>query len=145
MLDVLRCLLSWENELLQAFDGQAILERMVPKPVQELEEEFKSYATAIVKQGFGITETTDSYQTNFLNKYNLPAALHATITEQELPEDLWQKVKMCKEQNANSGLKENLYNVSTFAANSGIKSNSLLETLSKEEEEDKTLRDKYGS
>ena len=135
---------SIENELVQPFDGQAIFARMVPKAVQELEEEFKNQAGAIVKQGFSIITSTDTYQTKFLEKHNLPVVLHITASEEELPEDLWQKAKMCKEKDNESGLKELLYYVSSLSVHNGSILDTVLAKLDQEEQQDKVLRAKYG-
>lgn len=136
---------SIENELVQPFDGQAILARMVPMAVQELLEEYKNKVEAVIKQVHGVVNNTNAFQSKFLAKYNLPSALYGAVRAQELPEDLWQKVKQCKEANNTSGLAETSGYVSTLAVNNCATLDTLMAKLAQEEQEDKALRDRYGA
>jgi len=135
---------SIEDELSQPFDGKAIFQRMVPIGVQELEKEYKKQVELIIKQGYGIGATIDSYQAKLLEKYNLPEVLYAVVEEQELPEDLWQKIKQCKETENHSGLKETLYHATTLSANNCTTLNRLFAKLDKEDEDDKAMRTEHG-
>jgi bifunctional DNase/RNase len=88
--------ISIEQEITQPFEGQAILARMVPLLVQELEEEYKASIRKIINEAFDTTNKIEVAQTEFLAKRNLPAALHPVSVEEDLPEDLWQKINQCK-------------------------------------------------
>lgn len=136
---------SLEDELSQTFDGKAIFQRMVPIGVQELEEEYKRQAELVIKQGYNIAATIDSLQDRFLLKHNLPSALYAVAEEQELPEDLWQKVKQCKEAENNSGLKETLHHATTLSANNITTLDKLFAKLEQEEKDDQAMREKHGA
>ena len=135
---------SIENELVQPFDGQAILARMVPIPVLQLEEEYKNKVEAVIKKTQMILNDADMFQDKVLKKYNLPEILYAVTQAQELPEDLWQKVKQCKEANNTLGLTETCSNLSTLAVNNCVTMDTLISKIDQEEQKDKELRAKYG-
>ena len=134
-----------ETELSKPFEGQEILSRMVPPAVRELEEEYKKEVGAMMGQAFEITRQAEAIQGQFLAKYNLPAALHAVSGEQDLPDDLWTKIKQCKEKGGLNGLLQVLSGVATLAENNNSTLKKLFEQLAQEEAEDQAMRTKYGS
>lgn len=137
--------ISIEADLTKPYEGQNILQRMVPPAVRELEEEYKKEIGVIMSHGFDIAKKNDSMQAQFLAKHNLPAALHAVSGEQDIPEDLWQRIKQCKERGGVNGLMQVLNGVATMAENNNNTIQKLFEQLKQEENEDQEMRARYGS
>ena len=136
---------SIEAEINASYEGQEILKRMVPPGVHALEEEYKKEVSDIMGKAFDISKGSDSVQVQFLAKYNLPAALHAVSGEQVIPEDLWQKIKQCKERGGINGLNQLLGNVAAMGDNNNNTLQRLFGQLQQEEGEDQAMRSKYGS
>jgi len=135
--------ISIEQELTQPFEGQAILARMVPLPVQELEEEYKTSIRKIINEAFDLTSKIETTQAEFLTKRNLPAALHAVSIEEELPEDLWQKINQCKMQCTTLQLTELIAEATKLGDNNTTSLQKLSADLDKEELQDKEMKEKY--
>ncbi len=134
-----------DSELAKAFEGQEIFARLVPSGVRLLEEEYKAEVTTVMNQTFATIKQIDSVQDQFLSKHGLPACLHAVTTDQSIPEDLWQKIKQCKEKGGLNGLNQVMMGVSTMAENNADTLSKLAQQLQQEEEEDQAMRTKYGS
>jgi len=134
-----------EADLSKTFEGQDVLQRMVPPPVRELEEEFKREVGAVMGHAFDVNKNIDNAVNEFLGKHNLPAALHAVSGEQDLPEDLWAKIRQCKEKGGMSGLQQIMSGVETLAENNNSTLEKLYGMLKQEEDEDQAMRTKYGS
>lgn len=137
--------LSIEADLNKSYDGQEILLRMVPPAVRELEEEYKKEVGITMAQAFDISKKNDTAQGQFLAKHGLPAALHAISGEQSLPEDLWQRIKQCKERGGSNGLMQILNGVATMAENNNTTIQKLFGQLKQEEDEDQGMRARYGT
>lgn len=136
--------ISIEQELKQPFQGQAILARMVPLPVQELEEEYKAGVRAIINEAFDVTNKIEAVQAEFLAKRNLPGALYAVSVEEDLPEDLWQKIAQCKMQCTAAQLAELISEAAAAADSNKEALGKLNAEIDKEEAQDKEMREKYG-
>lgn len=136
--------ISIEEELNKPYEGQAILQRMVPPAVRELEEEYKKEVSKVMGQAFDIAKKNDVAQEQMLAKFGLPAALHA-VSGDALPEDLWQRIKQCKERGGYNGLLQVLNGVAGIAENNGNAIQKLFAQLKQEEDEDQSMRSKYGS
>lgn len=137
--------ISIEEELNKSYEGQEILQRMVPPAVRELEDDYKKEVAAAMGQAFEIAKRSNDAYAQVLAKHGLPAALHAVSGEQSLPEDLWQRIKQCKERGGINGLMQTLNHVSMMADNNDSAIQKLFAQLKQEEEEDQALRAKYGS
>lgn len=137
--------ISSDTELSKPFDGQEVFARLVPSGVRLLEEEYKAEVTTVMNQTFALAKQIDSMQEQFLSKYGLPGCLHAVTTDQSIPEDLWQKIKQCKEKGSINGLNQVLAGVATMAENNADTLNKLAQQLKQEEDEDQAMRTKYGS
>jgi programmed cell death 6-interacting protein len=137
--------ISIEPELNKSYEGQETLQRMVPPAVRELEDEYKKEVGLIMNQIFEIAKKNNDAHAQLLTKHGLPAALHAVSGEQSLPEDLWQRIKQCKERGGINGLIQTLNNVGAIADSNNNAIQKLFAQLKQEEEEDKAMRTKYGS
>eukprot|EP00826_Nyctotherus_ovalis_P001219 TRINITY_DN1016_c0_g1_i1.p1 TRINITY_DN1016_c0_g1~~TRINITY_DN1016_c0_g1_i1.p1 ORF type:complete len:622 (+),score=216.51 TRINITY_DN1016_c0_g1_i1:229-2094(+) len=137
--------ISIEAELNKPYEGQEILQRMVPPAVRELEEEYKREVGVVMGQAFDVAKRNDAAQAQLLGKFGLPAALHAVSGEQTLPEDLWQRIKQCKERGGLNGLLQTFSGVESLAENNSSTIQKLFGQLRQEEEEDQAMRAKYGS
>jgi len=137
--------ISIEPELNQPYEEQQILQRMVPPAVRELEDEYKREVGLVMNQIFEIAKKNNDACAQLLAKHGLPAALHAVSGEQTIPEDLWLRIKQCKERGGVNGLMQILNNIGMMADNNGNAIQKLFVQLKQEEEEDKMLRTKYGS
>eukprot|EP00826_Nyctotherus_ovalis_P033138 TRINITY_DN2673_c0_g1_i4.p1 TRINITY_DN2673_c0_g1~~TRINITY_DN2673_c0_g1_i4.p1 ORF type:complete len:566 (-),score=177.68 TRINITY_DN2673_c0_g1_i4:870-2567(-) len=137
--------ISLEAELATPYDGQEILAKMIPLAVRQLEREYKDKVGGLLGQVFDIAKQTDSVQQDFLGKHNLPAALHAVSGEQKIPDDLWQRIKECREKGGAEGLEKLATNVAALADNNNASIQKLLADLRQEEDEDEAMRAKYGA
>lgn len=137
--------ISLEAELATPYDGQDVLAKMIPLAVRQLEREYKDEVGALLGQVFDVAKQADSVQLDFLGKHNLPAALHAVSGEQKIPDDLWQKIKECREKGGAEGLEKLVANVAALADNNSASIQKLLADLKQEEDEDEAMRAKYGA
>jgi hypothetical protein len=136
--------ISIEEELNKPYEGQAILQRMVPPAVRDLEEEYKKEVGGVIGKAFDVAKKNDTEQAQVLAKFGLPAALHA-VSGEALPEDLWQRIKQCKERGGYNGLMQVLNGVSGIAENNNNGINKLITQLKQEDEEDQSMRQRYRS
>jgi len=136
--------ISIEEELNKPYGGQAILQRMVPAAVRDLEEEYKKEIGDLMARAFDVAKKNDYEQAQALAKLGLPSALHAS-SGNTLPEDLWQRIKQCKERGGYNGLIQVLNVVSGISEsnNNGIK--NIYMQLNQEDEEDQSMRNQYGN
>lgn len=137
--------ISLEGDLLKAYDGQDLLAKMIPPAVRHIEAEYKNEVRQLMQYVFEIAKQTDTVQVDFLSKHNLPAALHAISGEQKIPDDLWQKIKECREKGGVGGLSKLVNNVASLADNNSSSIQKLLADLKQEEDEDEEMRKKYGT
>ena len=137
--------ISIENDLKRPYDGQDIIARMVPPGVRMLEDEYKNEVGGIMGRTFEIGKEADLAQTTFLSKHNLPSALHAVSGEQNIPEDLWEKIRQCKEKGGIAGLMKTLESVNTLADNNKSTIDTLIQQMKQEEDDDQSMRTKYGT
>jgi len=137
--------ISIEAELTKQYEGKEILANMIPPVVRQIEYEYKNEVGQLIRQIFDTTKQTDSVQSDFLGKHNLPAALHAISGEQKIPEDLWQKIKEYREKGGIGGLEKIMANVASLADNNSTSIDRLLAELKQEEDEDEDMRRRYGT
>jgi programmed cell death 6-interacting protein len=137
--------ISLEAELTKAYEGKEVLANMIPPVVRQLEYEYKNEVEQLMGQIFDTAKQTDSAQLDFLSKHNLPAVLHAVSGEQKIPEDLWHKIKECREKGGIGGLEKLVANVTSLADNNCASISKLLAELKQEEDEDEEMRKKYGT
>ena len=136
---------SIESELTKPFEGQETFARLVPPGVRALEDEYKTEVGNLMNDTFSISKQCDTVQDQFMAKHNLPSCLHAVSGEQEIPEDLWIRIKQCKEKGGVAGIQQIFSGVGTVANNNASTLQKLADQLRAEEEEDQALRSKYGS
>jgi programmed cell death 6-interacting protein len=134
-----------EPELSKPFEGKEIFAHFVPPAVRILEEEYKTEVATLMNQVFQLSQTIDTLEAQVMEKNGLPAALHAVSGEQSFPEDLWAKIKACKEKGGIAGLKQIFSGVDSVAENNGSILKKLLQQVQQEEEEDTAMRTKYGT
>jgi len=137
--------ISIEAELNKPYEEQEMLQRMVPPAVRELEDEYKREVGLVMNQIFETAKKNNDACAQLFAKHGLPAALHAVSGEQTLPEDLWLRIKQCKERGGVNGLMQMLNNIGMMADNNNNAIQKLFTQLRQEEEEDKMMRSKYGS
>lgn len=135
---------SVAKELSCAFDGQAIMTRMSLVQVQELEEEYKKEVGQIVAKAFFTASEIDKFQSKFFAKYNLPSAFYALIKGEDFPQDLWEKIRQCKELNNKIGLKDFLEFISILSESNGQQLDSLIKRMMEDEANDLAMKEKYG-
>jgi hypothetical protein len=131
--------ISIEEELVRLFNGQAILARMSLTEVQTLEEEYKDRARKVIIKAVLITQNVRKIKEKLYKEYNLPSSVYVHTNGQELPQDLWKKIKYCKSSNFMYVMKE----LKVISSNSMKILKSLKERINKEEEEDKKLKERY--
>eukprot|EP00826_Nyctotherus_ovalis_P001221 TRINITY_DN1016_c0_g1_i11.p1 TRINITY_DN1016_c0_g1~~TRINITY_DN1016_c0_g1_i11.p1 ORF type:complete len:675 (+),score=180.50 TRINITY_DN1016_c0_g1_i11:229-2253(+) len=136
--------ISIEAELNKPYEGREILQRLVPPAVRQLEEDYKKEVGVVMQQAFDAAKKNDAMQTQTLGKFGLPAALHA-VSGRAIPEDLWLRIKQCKERGGQNGLVQTLNGVVSIADNNENAIQKMFAQLKQEEEEDQRMREKYGS
>eukprot|EP00831_Metopus_contortus_P077401 TRINITY_DN725_c0_g2_i2.p1 TRINITY_DN725_c0_g2~~TRINITY_DN725_c0_g2_i2.p1 ORF type:complete len:266 (-),score=53.31 TRINITY_DN725_c0_g2_i2:207-1004(-) len=133
-----------DTELSRPFEGQEVFSRMIPPAVKMLEEEFKNEVGSVLNNAFSIAQRIDMDQDKLFMKYNLPACLHAVSGEQNIPEDLWVRIKSCKEKGGVTGLSQMIQSLHTMSENNLSQVSNLQKKLADEEAEDNTMRIRYG-
>ena len=136
--------ISIQEDLAEAFDGQAILARMIPLKGQELEDEYKKDIGEIIGRALTKTNRTNLLQDKFLAIHSLPGVLYSVITQQEIPQDLWEKIRQCKELNNNLRLKTIVTRIETLSKNNSNTLSKSISQMLKEDKEDQELRVKYN-
>eukprot|EP00826_Nyctotherus_ovalis_P066448 TRINITY_DN9818_c0_g3_i1.p1 TRINITY_DN9818_c0_g3~~TRINITY_DN9818_c0_g3_i1.p1 ORF type:complete len:444 (-),score=121.66 TRINITY_DN9818_c0_g3_i1:910-2241(-) len=136
--------ISIAKELSCAFDGQAIMTRMSLVQAQELEEEYKKEVGQIVGKAFFTASEVDKFQSKFFAKYNLPSAFYALVKGQDFPQDLWEKIRQCKELNNKTDLKDFLGSISAFSKSNGQELDRLIARMKEDEEEGLVMKEKRG-
>ncbi len=135
---------SIDEELSLPFEGRDVLAKLVPRAVRVLAEEYRARVEAVIAQSFQMVNQCDSLQEKYLAQFGLPSTLHAAFGEQRLPEDVWEKVKQCKEK---GGMKIVDYLFSCQANFNENAESALVEMCKRvqtEEDEDEELREQYG-
>jgi hypothetical protein len=136
--------ISIETELSKPFEGQEVFAKLVPPAVMILEEEYKTEIASIMSLGYQKVQECDHKEREFLASHNLPSCLHAVSGEQVLPEDLWEKVKLCKEKGGVKSLEQMINGVNGLSENNSGLIEMLRKQLKEEEEEDASMRTNYG-
>jgi len=137
--------ISIEGELDKPFEGKEIISLTVPAEAKALYNEYKKEAGNIVQGIFEMQRQMEENQMQVLKKYNLPSSIHATSNEQKIPEDMWQRIKKCKENGGACGLRGSIEGVEVLAKCNENNIKSIYDQLKGEENEDKALKEKYGS
>lgn len=136
--------ISIESELSKPFEGQEVFAKLVPPAVMMLEEEYKTEITSLMSLGYQKVQECDHKERDFLAGHNLPSCLHAVSGEQVLPDDLWEKVKLCKEKGGVKSLEQMVGGVNGLSENNTSIIEMLTKQLREEEEEDASMRTNYG-
>ena len=147
-LDEIECLqfgqpISIEDDLTQSFEGKEIFSRMVPPAVRKLEEEYKLEVGAIINKSTQEKVLSDMQQEEFLKKYDLPSSLHAASGEQTLPEDLWARIRQCKEKGGMRGIRHTIEGMTSMCESAESSLINLGKQLQIEEEEDEAMKVAY--
>eukprot|EP00826_Nyctotherus_ovalis_P038640 TRINITY_DN3632_c0_g2_i11.p1 TRINITY_DN3632_c0_g2~~TRINITY_DN3632_c0_g2_i11.p1 ORF type:complete len:562 (-),score=182.30 TRINITY_DN3632_c0_g2_i11:454-2139(-) len=137
--------ISIEGELDRPFEGKEILSLTVPPGVKALDNEYKKEVGVIIQEAFDLIRQIEDYHMQILKKYNLPSAIHAVSNEQQIPEDMWQRINKCKENGGARGLNQMLEGVEQLSKCNETNILNIYNQLMDEEREDKELRQKYGA
>ncbi len=133
-----------DDELSLPFEGRERLSQLVPRGVRGLEEEYRVRVGGYISQSVQIMNQHDALQEKYLAQYGLPSALHAAFGEQTLPEDVWEKVKQCKEKGGMKILGYIMGSMASFVENAERSLSDMSARLQIEGEEDQEFRAKYG-
>eukprot|EP00826_Nyctotherus_ovalis_P036486 TRINITY_DN3238_c0_g2_i1.p1 TRINITY_DN3238_c0_g2~~TRINITY_DN3238_c0_g2_i1.p1 ORF type:complete len:560 (+),score=173.41 TRINITY_DN3238_c0_g2_i1:182-1861(+) len=136
--------ISIESELNAPFDGQAILARMSPVQAKTLEEEYKNTIGAIIAKAFKLIKKVNTDRKEIFKQFSLPATFYALYRGQELPRNLWEKIKYCKELNSTSSLTDLLKQILVLSKSNAEYLHKFKQQIEQEENEDKMLREQYG-
>lgn len=137
--------ISIEKELDRPFEGKDVLSSKTPAGVRKLYEEYKKQVGAIIQEEFEVIREVEEQQTQVLKKHNLPNAIHAVSNDQNIPEDMWQRIRKCKENGGIQGLEQSVEGVEDLAKCNEDNMLSICNQLKAEEKEDHELKQKYGS
>lgn len=137
--------ISIEGELDRPFEGKEVLSLTVPPGVRALDNEYKQEVGMVIQEAFDLIKLIEDRHVQILQKYNLPSAIHAVSNEQQIPEDMWQRIKRCKENGGVRGLNQMLEGVEQLSKCNEANILNIYNQLMDEEREDKELKQKYGS
>lgn len=137
--------ISIEGELDRPFEGKEIFSLKVPQGVRALDNEYKKEVGVIIQETFELARQIEEYQVQMLRKYNLPSAIHAVSSEQKIPEDMWQRIRKCKENGGANSLNQIINGVEELAKCNGTNIMNIYTQLKEEEKEDQAMKQKYGS
>jgi len=137
--------ISIEAELERPFDGRDNFSLKVPPGVKMLANEYKKGVEMIVQEALGIAKEMEEWRIQLLKKYNLPSSIHAVSNEQKISNNIWQRIKKCKEVGGLRGLNHMLYGVEELSKSNEINILKIHNQLKEEEKEDAEMRQKYES
>jgi programmed cell death 6-interacting protein len=136
---------SLDELLNRPFEGQQVFVHLAPPVVRVFEAEYKEQIAALINETFEFTQQCVAQQDAFFAKYDLPTCLHAASGDQALPEDLWTKVKVCKEKGGENGLRRAMEEAKA-ACEKNIETIERLTTQLREEDEvDQGMRKRHGA
>lgn len=135
--------ISIEGELNAPFDGQAILARISPVQAKTLEEEYKNTIGAIIAKAFKLIKKVNTDRKEIFKQFSLPATFYALYRGQELPRNLWEKIKYCKELNSTSSLTDLLGQILALSGSNAEYLRKFKQQIEQEENEDTMLREQY--
>jgi hypothetical protein len=136
--------ISIEGELDRPFEGKEIILLTVPAGVKVLSNEYRKEVGNIIQESFDMIRQVEDNQVQMLKKYNLPSSIHVISNEQKIPDDMWQRIKKCKENGGGRGLKHLMEGVEDLAKCNENSLKIIYNQLKEEENEDKELKEKYG-
>ena len=133
-----------EGDLSKPFEGQEAFASLVPQGVRDLEREYKDEVNGLFAASFQRAQDLDVQQQQLFARHNLPSCLQAVSGEQRVPSDLLARVKQCRERGGNRALEHMIEGKRTMAENNKTTLEQMAKQLEKEEQEDQSLRAKYG-
>jgi len=136
--------LSLDEDLNVPFEGKEILSRLIPRTVQNLEEEYKGSVKSTIDSTIGSLTIADNEQEEFWKKHDLPSSLYAASGEQKLPEDLLVKIQQCKERGGTKLLRHSLDSLISSTGSIELQLNTMQSQLQSEIDEDEQFRRTYG-
>jgi hypothetical protein len=136
---------SVDKDLTQSIEGLSFFGRLVPGPVRALDEEYKNEVQTILNELFQKNGDFEAGKAAILAKHNLPNCLYAVSDNKVLPDDLWGRIKKCKEQGGVRSLEEMGKGLSKMSESNQATIDRLNRQLREEENEDQAQRAIFGS
>ena len=120
------------------------LDALLPKEVKAMINEYKTKMMDFISENLSNYENEDTIQ-NFLNSLNLPSSLETILSQSAISDSLWKNIGEFQEKGASMYLNNLLQTLSNMPNEIEQRINNSLNLLKNEEEEDKKLRQQYGS
>ena len=120
------------------------LDALIPREVKAMISEYKNKMNEFITQNLENNENEDTV-TNFLNNLGLPASLETILSQSSISESLWKKISEVQEKGGSMFLNNSLQTLDNIPNEIDNRINGLLTILMNEENEDKRLRQQYGT
>ena len=120
------------------------LDALIPKEVKVMISEYKNKMNEFITQNLENNENEDTV-TNFLNNLGLPSSLETILSQTSISESLWKKISEVQEKGGSMFLNNSLQTLDNLPNEINNRINGLLNILMNEENEDKRLRQQYGT
>ena len=120
------------------------LDALIPREVKAMISEYKNKMNEFITQNLENNENEDTV-TNFLNNLGLPASLETILSQSSISESLWKKISEVQEKGGSMYLNNSLQTLDNIPNEIDNRINGLLTILMNEENEDKRLRQQYGT
>ena len=120
------------------------LDALLPREVKEMINAYKQKMMDFISENLSNYENEDTIQ-NFLNSLNLPSSLETILSQSAISDSLWKNIGEFQEKGASMYLNNLLQTLSNMPNEIEQRINNSLNLLKNEEEEDKKLRQQYGS
>jgi programmed cell death 6-interacting protein len=137
--------ISIEAELEKSFEGKENFSLRIPPGVRTLENEYRKEVGMIIQEALEMAREMEEWRLQLLRKHNLPSSIHAVSNEQKIPDDVWLRIRKCKENGGFGGLSQMLDGVQELAKCNEINILEIYTQLKEEEKIDAELRQKYGA
>ena len=136
---------SIEVKLNEQYPGGENFEVFLPMEVRKLEGEFQQQANLVINQHFETLQKISGDEDSYLTKYGLPQAIYSMSTQEELPQDLWNRVSEFQQKGNFNYLESLLQGVNQNRKTCYDIVGKCEAELVKEENDDNEMRTTYGS